>query len=75
MSENLVFNKISEKKILFLGVKILFKHLSFACSRIIKPITEVRKTFSKGLLIRKLDFYIKQYFFPKEKKESEPISY
>ena len=40
----------------------------------IKPVTlKVLKTFPKRLLIRKLDFCIKEYFFPNKKKKLSPF--
>ena len=40
----------------------------------IKPVTlKVLKTFPKRLLIRKLDFCIKEYFFPNKRKNLSPF--
>ena len=51
-----------------------FKHQTLAYSSIIKPVTvKVWKTFPKRMLIRKLDFCIKKYFFPNQLKNLSPF--
>ena len=51
-----------------------FEHRSFAYSSLIKPITlKVWKTLPKRFLIRKLDFCIKNYFFPNKIKNLSPF--
>ena len=45
-------------------------------SSVIKPIIpEILKTFPKRLLIRKLNLFIKYYFFPNKRKNLSPFRY
>ena len=51
-----------------------FWHQSFAYSSVIKPVnSKSLKTFPKRILIRKLGFCIKKYFFPNKIKNLSPF--